>query len=174
MPQDRNVSAVAMTSGSAVVSMAAVAPAGESTSLRDRRRRRIDGHRGAQFHCQRTTFGHRIDRDDVAAPRDPRAHHRRKADRACAEDDDRVVAIESKRVEHRADAGLHTATKRCGQRGIDGFGQHDGVGGTRERVGGEAGLPEEAATQGFSAQPQRTRPIGTGPRAGSGWSTPSQ
>jgi hypothetical protein len=101
----------------------------------------------------------RIHRHDVTA-RDPRAHHRGKADRTGPIDDDRIVGIDPKRVEHGANPRLHTAAERCGQRGIDGFSQHDGVGGARQRVGGEGGLPEEAATQGFSAQPKRARPVG--------------
>ena len=60
--------------------------------------------------------GHRIDADDPRRTGEPGALHGRDADAAQPNDGNRVAGRDLRRVEYRADTGLHSATEQAGDR----------------------------------------------------------
>ena len=128
-----------------------------------RRRRRPRGSRAAvapssTASCRRPATG-----STTTIARDaerPRRHHRRQPHAARAEHDERGALVELEHVHDGAGARLHAAAERRRHAQVDVAADHDHVVLVRERMRGEARLPEEGPVHGAAVRLHGRRPVG--------------
>ena len=121
---------------------------------------RVDDVRRAELAGELEPGGLDVDSDDRRAPGDHACHDRREPDGSRAEHRERAPRLGPHHVQHGAGAGLDPAAERGRELEARELGQLDDVALGGDRVGREAGLPEEVSVHDLAVARKHARAVG--------------